>query len=55
MSSMIWIGIGAAVIAGAALWAFVQRGGHGKDADLGTISGQWKAEQRMRERESDRS
>jgi hypothetical protein len=54
MSSMIWIGIGAAVIAGAALWAFVQRAGHGKDVDLGTISGQWKAEQRMRERESDR-
>jgi hypothetical protein len=55
MSSMIWIGVGAAVVAVAAVLAFVQRGGQDKEADLGTISGQWKAEQRLRERESDRS
>jgi hypothetical protein len=49
-----WIGIGGLVALALAVWALMRRGGDGDGADLGTISGQWLAEHRAHERESDK-
>jgi hypothetical protein len=51
MAGLIWMGVGAVVVLSIAVWAFLRGGGDGKD--LGTISGQWIAEHRSHERDSD--
>jgi hypothetical protein len=52
MSGLIWMGIGGLVALAGGVWALLRRGGDGPD--LGTISGQWIAEHRAHERESDK-
>ena len=52
MSGLIWMGIGGLVALAVSVWALLRRGGDGPD--LGTISGQWIAEHRAHERESDK-
>jgi hypothetical protein len=52
MSLMTWIGVGAAFALAVGIWALVRSGQAGKVRDLGSISGQWIAEQRIHERQS---
>jgi hypothetical protein len=51
MSLMIWIGVGSTLAVAVGIWALVRRGGAADVKDLGSISGQWMAEQRFHERE----
>jgi hypothetical protein len=51
MSSLMWLAAGGIVVVAAALWTFL-RVGQDRD-DMGTISGQWIAEHRSQERQSD--
>jgi hypothetical protein len=53
MSGLIAVAVGGIVVVAVALWAWITREGQGPDRDLGTISGQWIAEHRSQERQSD--
>jgi hypothetical protein len=51
MSSLIWLAAGGIVVVAVGVWTFL-RVGQDRD-DMGTISGQWIAEHRSQERQSD--
>ncbi len=51
MSSLVWLAAGGIAVVAVAVWTFL-RVGHERD-DMGTISGQWIAEHRSQERQSD--
>lgn len=53
MSSVIAIAVVTVLIAAVGVWAWLSREEHPKDRDMGTISGQWIAEHRSQERQSD--
>jgi hypothetical protein len=53
MSGVIIIAAGAVIVVGAAIWAWISRDNRGHEHDMGTISGQWIAEHRSQERQSD--
>ncbi len=44
---------GAVLVLGVGVWAWIAREGPQVERDLGTISGQWIAEHRSQERQSD--
>jgi len=50
---LIWWGLVALAVV-VCVWALLRRGGDGDGPDLGTMSGQWLAEHRAHERESDK-
>jgi hypothetical protein len=52
MTWQMWAGFGGVLALGVAAWALLRGGGAGRE-DLGTISGQWIAEHRAHERESE--
>lgn len=51
MSSLMWLAVAGIVVLAVGVWTFL-RVGHERD-DMGTISGQWIAEHRSQERQSD--
>jgi hypothetical protein len=53
MSGVIAIAVGSVLAVGVGLWAWISREGRRQEQDLGTISGQWIAEHRSQERQSD--
>lgn len=53
MSGVIAVAVGSALAVAVGVWTWVSREGRGEKRDLGTISGQWIAEHRSQERESD--
>jgi hypothetical protein len=53
MSGLIAVAVGGVVVVAVGLWAWITREGKASDRDLGTISGQWIAEHRSQERQSD--
>ena len=53
MSGVIAVAVGSALAVAVGLWAWISREGRGQNDELGSISGQWIAEHRAHERESD--
>ena len=53
MAGVIAVAVGSALAVAVGLWAWISREGRGHNHELGTISGQWIAEHRAHERESD--
>ena len=53
MAFVIAIAAGTILVLGVGVWAWVSREGLHAERDMGTISGQWIAEHRSQERQSD--
>jgi hypothetical protein len=53
MSGVIAIAVGSGLVLVVGVWAWVSREGRGDQHEMGTISGQWIAEHRSQERQSD--
>lgn len=53
MSVVIAVTVGSVLALAVGLWAWISREGRSQEQDLGTISGQWIAEHRSQERQSD--
>jgi hypothetical protein len=53
MSGLIALAVGGVIVVAVAALAWMTRERRGPDRDLGTISGQWIAEHRSQERQSD--
>jgi hypothetical protein len=53
MSSVLAIALGAVFVLIIALWAWASRDGGRDEHEMGTISGQWLAEHRSQEHQSD--
>lgn len=53
MSGVIAIAVGSVLALAVGVWAWISREGRHQERDMGTISGQWIAEHRSQERESD--